>query len=186
MLFDKYKNKQDRYIYENITFRTISLALVVLLAFETWVIIRGVDSERVVFMPPKVITQEFWVSGNEVSRSYLDQMGQFISFNLFNIDKNNAANNIENILTLVEPNYYYDIKAALQKQVEYIIKNGISRTFFVSAVEVKEQGKLQIHGVIKDIISDKVIKSDQETLIVDYSIQQGRFWITDLNLKEKK
>lgn len=143
MLFDKYRNKMDRFIYENVTFRIVSLVLALVIVFLSWLIVARTGSEKIVFMPPKIVNQEFWIAGNEVSKGYLHEMGQFVSFNLMNITKENARNNIENILTLVDANFYEQIKTKLLKQMNYIIDNAISRTFFVSAIDADTKGVIR-------------------------------------------
>jgi len=192
MLFDKYRNKMDRFIYENVTFRIVSLVLALVIVFLSWLIVARTGSEKIVFMPPKIVNQEFWIAGNEVSKGYLHEMGQFVSFNLMNITKENARNNIENILTLVDANFYEQIKTKLLKQMNYIIDNAISRTFFVSAIDADTKGVIKVYGVVKDIIADKVVRSEQSVLNINYDIKQGRFIINDIiieaqnnNKKEK-
>lgn len=180
MLFDKYKNKMDKYLYENITFRIISLALSFVVIFLVYVIIVRTDSQKVVFIPPKIVNQEFWIAGNEVSKTYLHEMGQFITFNLLNITKSNANNNIENILTLIDPKYYDEVKLKLLEQVRYIIENSISRTFFVSSIDADTKGIIKVFGVVKDIIDTKVVHSENTEFEIKYEIILGRFFITDI------
>ncbi|EIB9689352.1 conjugal transfer protein TraE, partial [Campylobacter jejuni] len=67
MLFDKYKNQMDKYIFENITFRIVTLILSFVILVLIWVILARTDSQKVVFMPPKIVNQEFWIAGNQVS-----------------------------------------------------------------------------------------------------------------------
>ncbi|ENE8347750.1 conjugal transfer protein TraE [Campylobacter upsaliensis] len=186
MLFDKYKNKMDKYLLENITFRTITLILSILIAFLVWIIVSRTDSQKVVFMPPKIINQEFWIAGNEVSKTYLHEMGQFVSFNLLNITKENANNNIENLLTLVDSKFYNEVKIKLLQQTNYIIDNAISRTFFVSAIDADTKGLIKVFGVVKDIIGDKVIDSNQQILSINYSINQGRFIINNISIEKEE
>lgn len=186
MLFDKYKNKMDKYLLENITFRTITLILSILIAFLVWIIVSRTDSQKVVFMPPKIINQEFWIAGNEVSKTYLHEMGQFVSFNLLNITKENANNNIENLLTLVDSKFYNEVKIKLLQQTNYIIDNAISRTFFVSSIDADTKGLIKVFGVVKDIIGDKVIDSNQQILSINYSINQGRFIINNISIEKEK
>ncbi|EHH2108779.1 conjugal transfer protein TraE [Campylobacter coli] len=186
MLFDKYKNQMDRYIFENITFRIVTLILSFIILILVWVIITRTDSQKVVFMPPKVINQEFWIAGNQVSKGYLHEMGQFISFNLLNITKENARNNIDNLLTIVDPKFYQEVKIKLLEQMNYITDNAISRTFFVSAINADVKGQIKVFGVVKDIISDKVVRSSQSILKISYTIEQGRFFLNDLTIEEEK
>lgn len=186
MLFDKYKNKMDKYLLENITFRTVTLILSLLIVFLVWIIVSRTDSQKVVFMPPKIINQEFWIAGNEVSKTYLHEMGQFVSFNLLNITKENANNNIENLLTLVDSNFYNEVKIKLLEQTNYIIDNAISRTFFVSSIDADTKGLIKVFGVVKDIIGDKVVRSSQSIVNIHYEINQGRFVLNDVLIEEGK
>ncbi|ELP8608032.1 conjugal transfer protein TraE [Campylobacter coli] len=186
MLFDKYKNQMDKYIFENITFRIVTLILSFVILVLIWVILARTDSQKVVFMPPKIVNQEFWIAGNQVSKGYLHEMGQFISFNLLNITKENARNNIDNLLTLVDPKFYQEVKTKLLEQMNYIIDNAISRTFFVSAINADTKGQIKVFGVVKDIISDKVVRSSQSVLKINYIIEQGRFVLNDLSIEEEK
>ncbi|MEH0255072.1 TraE/TraK family type IV conjugative transfer system protein [Campylobacter coli] len=186
MLFDKYKNQMDKYIFENITFRIVTLILSFIILVLIWVILARTDSQKVVFMPPKIVNQEFWIAGNQVSKGYLHEMGQFISFNLLNITKENARNNIDNLLTLVDPKFYQEVKTKLLEQMNYIIDNAISRTFFVSAIDADTKGQIKVFGVVKDIISDKVVRSSQSVLKINYIIEQGRFILNDLSIEEEK
>lgn len=186
MLFDKYKNKMDKYLLENITFRTVTLILSLLIVFLIWIIVSRTDSQKVVFMPPKIINQEFWIAGNEVSKTYLHEMGQFVSFNLLNITKENANNNIENLLTLVDSKFYNEVKIKLLEQTNYIIDNAISRTFFVSSIDADTKGLIKVFGVVKDIIGDKVVRSSQSIVNIHYEINQGRFVLNDILIEEGK
>ncbi|EAK7618150.1 conjugal transfer protein TraE [Campylobacter jejuni] len=186
MLFDKYKNQMDKYIFENITFRIVTLILSFVILVLIWVILARTDSQKVVFMPPKIVNQEFWIAGNQVSKGYLHEMGQFISFNLLNITKENARNNIDNLLTLVDPKFYQEVKTKLLEQMNYIIDNAISRTFFVSAIDADTKGQIKVFGVVKDIISDKVVRSSQSVLKINYIIEQGRFILNDISIEEEK
>lgn len=145
------------------------------------------DSQKVVFVPPKIVNQEFWIAGNEVSKTYLHEMGQFITFNLLNVTKSNANNNIENILTLVDPKFYDEVKSKLLEQARYIIENSISRTFFVTSINADTKGIIRVYGVIKDIIENKVVRSENTEFEIKYDIILGRFFLTDVvPIKEEK
>lgn len=185
MLEKFYKNKLDRYIFENITFRITTIALLMIIIYLVWILSTRINEQKIVFMPPKVITQEMWVKGNEVSKSYLQDMGQFIASNLLNITKDNAKNNVDNIMHLIEPQFYNKVRAELIAQTEYIINNSISRTFFVSSVNADTKGLIKVMGVIKDIIGDKVVNSENYIVEIGYKMEQGRFWINSIDSKNE-
>jgi conjugal transfer pilus assembly protein TraE len=185
MLWNKYKFKMDKYVFENWTFRIITLILSGVIIFEGYLISEKVNNQKVVILPPKM-SKPFWVAGNQVSKAYLEQMGQFIAFYLFNINANTAKISIENILPFVEPKYYGEIKKVLYEQVAYIEDNDISRVFYPSVVKVDKKGELKVIGILKDLISNKVVSTRQVKLNIKYKIKQGRFWITSIIVKEKK
>jgi len=185
MLWKKYKFKLDRYIYENWTFRIVTLVLAGIIVFEGYLLSEKVNNERVVVLPPK-ISKPFWVAGNKISKSYLEQMGQFVAFYLFDVDKNTAKISVENILTYVEPEFYHIVKKMLYEQVKYITENDISRVIYISKINTNKKGKIEVIGILKDIIGSKVVNTRQVILDIGYKIKQGRFWIVSLVVKEKK
>jgi len=185
MLFDKFKFKMDKYIYENWSFRIITLGLLGVIIFQQYLISNRINNKRIVFMPPKIITKQFWVAGNQVSKTYLQEMGKFIVFNLMNITKEFAKDNMNNLLILVPPSHYYNIKASLMQQMKYVTENAISRIFFPSRVDVNKKGLIKVIGIVKDIISDNIIKSEQNTIEIRYRIIQGRFWIYSIKVSKR-
>ena len=185
MLWDKYKFKLDKYIYENWTFRIVTIVLLGIIAFQAYLIAEKAQNQRVVVLPPK-ITKPFWVAGEQISKSYLEQMGYFIAFYLFNISPHTAKNSIENILTYVEPQFYSKVKAELYKQVNYITQNDISRAFYPSKVIVDKAGEIKVIGIVKDTIGGKVVNQQPIELTIGYKIKQGRFWINSLVVKPYK
>ena len=186
MLSNIFKNKLDKYIFENITFRFITTILVLLVMYLSWIIVNRTDSQKIVFMPPKMVAQEFWITGNEVSKSYLHEIAQFITFNLLNITKHNASNNVDNIMPLIDPNNYNEVKTELTAQNEYVIANSISRTFFLSTIDADTKGEIIAQGIIKDIIGSRVVNSKPYLIKIGYRIEQGRIFINAIEVKENK
>ena len=97
MLYKKFKLKFDNIINENITSRYIIAILAVIIIVQQYNISNAMTSQKTVFMPPKIIDREFWITGNIVSKAYLENMGEFITFNLFNVSKETVKRNIINL-----------------------------------------------------------------------------------------
>ncbi len=70
--------------------------------------------------------------------------------------------------------------------MNYIIDNAISRTFFVSSIDADVKGQIKVFGVVKVIISDKVVRSSQSILLINFTIEQGWFILNDLAIEEEK
>lgn len=89
-------------------------------------------------------------------------------------------------MPLIDPAYYNQVKTELVAQNEYVIANSISRTFFLSAIDADSKGTIIVQGVMKDIIGDKVVNSNPYLINIGYKIEQGRFWINAIEVKENK
>lgn len=185
MLWDKFKYKLDKYIYENWTFRIVTLVLLGIIVFQQYMMSSKLNSQRTVFVPPTVSMKEFWVMGDQISKEGLEDTGKFVAYNIFNVTKEIAPKNIDNIMALVPPEYYYEVKTSLIEQMEYVTSNGIARSFYPSMIDAKEKGLIKISGVLKDTISDKVVNSKRMVFEIQYQIVQGRFWLHGWNIDEE-
>lgn len=186
MLFSKYKAKLDKYIYENITFRIITVVLVAIIAFQSLYIVSKANNEKVIFMPPQLIGREFSIVGDKLNRTYLEEIAQYISYNLLNITPETSAYNAENILALVETQNYQNTKTELIKQHRYIKNNGISRAFFLNGIYIGNDNTIEVVGIVKDSIANKIISSNLQKIIIKYKVLHGRFYITSLNIQDAK
>lgn len=182
--FNKYKI--DKYILENWTSRIVILLLVLIVMWQQMIIVNRISGQRTVFMPPVVVNKQFWVAGNTVSTSYLEMMSQFIIFNLFDVTPHNAIANGQNVLALVEPEFFADVEEMLSRQMSYLVDNQISRTFYFSKIDAKTPGRMVITGILKDLVSDKVIDRRDVNIEINYAINQGRFWMNGLKVIKLK
>ena len=47
------------------------------------------------------------------------------------------------------------------------------------------KGLIKVMGVIKDIIGDKVVSSENYIVEIGYKMEQGRFWINSIDSKNE-
>lgn len=186
MEFNKFVNIKDGFIKENMLLKTVIGIEAILIVVLTYTVISKTDSQKTVFLPPQNTYKEFWVSGDQVSQSYLETVGTFIAYNLLNVTKDNANQLISNILPMIESSNYYEVKKELQKTHNYIVSNQLSRSFFSSGVRVDPEvpNRMIVEGILNDSISTKIIKNRKVKLFIDYEIKFGLFKIINLSLKE--
>lgn len=185
MDFLKFKSIKDNLLKENILLKSVIVVEGVLIASLAFTLISNSNSQRTVFLPPQATYQEFWVSGDQVSKSYLENVSSFVAYNLLNISPDNANSLLSNLLPLVDSDSYYKVKEELTKMHNHILSNQISRTFYAGTVQIVGNNKLILGGVIKDAISQKIVKSENVNLVIEYKIKFGRFYITNLGLEKK-
>jgi hypothetical protein len=66
--------------------------------------------------------------------------------------------------------------------VNYIISNDISRSFFISKIDITQKDKIIVHGSITDFITSKVLRNKDVSLEIDYTVKYGQFFIVNLKL----
>ena len=182
MEFKIFKNYKDNILSQNAILK-FSVALMaasnIYLATQ---LINNSNSQKTVFLPPQNTYKEFWVSGDVVSESYKQMIGNFIAQNMLNISYNNANLIVSNILPLVHSNTYKDVRLELKKMVNYIISNDIARSFFISKIDITQKDKIIVHGSITDFITSKVLRNKDVSLEIDYTVKYGQFFIVNLKL----
>ena len=186
MLERIFQNKRDFLKIEVLSSRVTIGFLIGLIVWQQIVMLNRIESKTVVFTPPAVMSQEFWVSGNKVSKSYLEGMAQFIMFNAFNVTPTNASQNSKNILAIVLPEFYSEVEAQVDKQILYLVDNQISRVFYFSETNPHQPGIIKVNGVLKESIGNQIAGTYNIDVEINYSIVQGRFWLTGIKVVNKK
>lgn len=169
---------------ENWSLRLALLIAGAIIIFQQFVVMGRVQSQKVIFMPPVVASKEFWVTGNQVSTSYLEMMAQFIMYNAFNVTPANAKENARNLLALVDPDFYGEVEQKIDRQIGYLADNQISRTFYFGETNANVPGKIIVKGLLKEYVSNKLVGASDLTAQISYQIKQGRFFIVGFEVKE--
>lgn len=184
MELKKYKNLKDSYIKDNFLLKSIIIIEALLISYLVFIVIEKTDSQKTVFLPPQSTYKEFWISGDTVSKSYLETIGAFISYNLLNVNRDNADRLISNLLPLVKSDNYYEVKMELTKLHNYVVQNQLARAFYLNEVKQTTDNQIVVHGSLVDSMSTKVIRNSKIKLVVDYEIKFGQFHITNLSLQD--
>ena len=182
MDFKIFKNYKDNILSQNVILKLSVVLMTVSNIYLATQHVNNSNSQKTVFLPPQNTYKEFWVSGDVVSESYKQMIGNFIAQNMLNISYNNANLIVSNILPLVHSNTYKDVRLELKKMVNYIISNDIARSFFISKIDITQKDKIIVHGSITDFITSKVLRNKDVSLEIDYTVKYGQFFIVNLKL----
>ena len=182
MNFQIFKNYKDNILSQNAILKLSVALMTVSNIYLVTQLVNNSNSQRTVFLPPQNTYKEFCVSGDVVSESYKQMIGNFIAQNMLNISFNNANLIVSNILPLVYSSTYKDVRLELKKMVNYIISNDISRSFFISKIDITQKDKIIVHGSITDFITSKVLRNKDVSLEIDYTVKYGQFFIVNLKL----
>ena len=182
MKYTIFKNLKDNILSQNalLKFSVVLMALSNIYLVNQ--VITNSNSKKTVFLPPQNTYKEFWVSGDVVSESYKEMIGNFIAHNLLNVSVNNANTLVSNIIPLVHSSTYKKVRIELKKMVNYIISNNISRSFHISSIKTHQKNKIIVNGSISDFITSKLLRSKDVNLEIDYKVKYGQFYIVNLKL----
>lgn len=176
-----FKNEYDSLVAKEIANKAVSIILAVALSISTFTIYKLYQEQKVVILPASV-QKEFWATSKNVSESYLEQMGQYISTALLNVSPNSAEEQFGLVLELASPGFYQNMKLELENQKRYLVENGITSAFWAKSFKF-EKDHITVQGMKHNIIGDKVVEKRGITLKIYFEVQSGRFYISSFAIK---
>ena len=177
-----FKNKKDKILAEHQSLKVVSLGLLAVNMCLAYMLVSRIDVQKVVVMPPFVTLQEFWTAGDQVSDSYLEMVADGITFNALNVSPERKPNT-EFLYSMTPPEYYGQVKGAIDAQIKFLQNNAINQVFYTTGYETKQKGTLKVKGLLKRYVGDKRMESSMHTLEIGYFIKGGRFWLKSIELK---
>jgi|SaaInlStandDraft_3_1057020.scaffolds.fasta_scaffold31389_3 conjugal transfer pilus assembly protein TraE len=119
--------------------------------------------ERIV-ITPAVIEKAFWVEGNTVSPTYLEQMGVFFGNLLLGKTHYSASAQRAVLLRHASPLFFGDLRAKLIEEEEKLKKQNASYVFFPVTVDVNVvESKVTLVGDRTFYVAGKKFSSSRET-----------------------
>ena len=142
-----------------------------LTALSTLILSVGVfyKEQKVILVPPH-ITKSFWVQGNEVSKTYLEEMGVYMSKLLLDLSPGNLDHNYGVLLRYATP----EAHGALEKQFLGEAQDYRSlqmTTHFKPASVMANPQKLEVEvkGTLTTYVASKEIKTAQRTIFLKFT-----------------
>lgn len=187
MNFKVFTAKTDSVLAQNNTLR-YAIAILSTLVLGEGVVIGWLSStQRTVFIPPANITKEFWIEGNNVSKTYLDMVIGHVAESILNLTPENAVKSMSSVLALVKPEFYSAYQLQIQQQANYLIQNSIAQTFYLQNIDyTTKSGVADVQGVLKSVVGDKVVSTKQIHLKISYHVSGGKFEILNISLKDNE
>lgn len=170
---------------ENSSLKVMTLGLTVALLVSSIANYNLYREKTVVVIPPKV-TKEFQVSGNELSFSYFEQVGFYLSDRVLSVSAENAQNSFDTILPYLttEPDAVKIIRENLSMQAQVIRENDIYQVFYPMRVAVNAQGmKFSVEGTLKKMSGNNHISTGKATITFDFIVKDGRLIIKSIEVK---
>lgn len=135
-----------------------------------------VGDDRTHFIPPEV-TKPFWLSADEASPEYFEDMGQFIGLLPLNVTPETAAQACKQYLSYILPKDRDKYRSKCDVQISRIKRDDISQMFSVSEVftDVKHR-KVALVGKMSTYINGKLFPA-REAYLLEFERYGGRFYV---------
>ncbi len=137
-------------------------------------------THRETLVPP-TITKTFWVEDDQVSDSYMEQMGLFILRNALDVTPVSAEYQARMILKYAAPASYGELERDLITNAKRQQKDGVST--FYSVISVTPDGKnrqVVFNGVLRTMLGDKVVSDVQKQYAIKFGQSNGRVFVKEL------
>lgn len=140
---------------------TLSLIMSVSLAVLSFFLFT--KQERII-VTPAIIEKEFWVEGNRISASYLEQFGLFIGQLLLSNSAQSASSQRTAILRHTDPAYINILRKRLLEEEEMLKKQSAAYVFFAEKILVDPQSmQVNLTGERQTYAGGKQVSSNKES-----------------------
>ena len=159
--------------------RLLVAGLTVVVLIEAGAMWRLAGAEKTVLVPPE-INRSFWVSGNAVSKEYLEEMAYWYAGLALNITP--AVSDYQNSLFLkyAAPSEYGRLQAEMGARAEFLKKNNTATQFSVRNITTNQKDlKVALSGVLVTWVSDKKAGERNATYLVGFKFMNGRLYVSD-------
>ena len=137
--------------------------------------------ERVIVVPP-VVNQSFWVDNENISTSYLEQMGVFLGELLLSKSYHSSQKQREIILKFASPEFSTSLRKKLLEEEAKLKNQNSSYLFHPDSVKVK-QSKRQVllEGDRELYVNGKRVSVQKESYVLHFSYLGGRLLLDSVS-----
>ena len=160
-------------------FRYLCVSLViVIIALSIFLSMQNYEPERIVIVPPTVKDQ-FWISQDQVSKSYYSQWGHYVMMLILNVTPDSVNFQNQMLLEHVATNYRSKIKAQLENVKRKIKEEKISTSFAVNNFFIdEEQSSIAFIGVLSSYVEGKKIADKETAYMAKFIVVNSRLLLS--------
>ena len=172
---------------ENGTYRVITIGLTAALIASVFANYLLFQNKTVLVLPPK-ITQEFQVTGNELSTSYIEQVGFYLADRILSVSPQNVDASFDTIIPFLttNPEAVKVIKEQYATQAAAVKNNDIYQVFYPMKIFTNNTdggGRFSVEGHLKKMTGNTLITSGKTTVNFVFIVKNGQMIITNIEVK---
>ena len=187
--------KLDKYIsdFKNIEYKYNIQKLIIFIIggvtlLNTIMLTRALNSHRTIIVPP-VVNTPIEITGTGISDSYIKMMARYITGLLLNYTPFTARIQFEELLSLYAPEALPEAKKNYYHMADNIETAKVTNTFHVTAGKLSYDPVkclIEVSGDKTQYMHEQKAKETKETYVIEYRMDNGRFMITRIYVKDDK
>lgn len=170
-----------------ITFlRMLVFGLLIIIALACALLYRTLGMERTVIVPPS-LQKSFWVNGDSVSKSYLEQMAYWYSGLALTVSPTTGNYQKDLFLRYASPSSSGRLAAEMEARLEYMAKNNTATMFTAQTLTTDEKRmKVAITGDLETFLGDKRISSKHSIYVVGFAYLNEKLFVNEFKETNEK
>jgi len=176
--------KTSNLFVENRLLKFIIIILALAVIFNSFMVYRSVKYQRVVLIPPKMTGTVEFVQGRPTD-SYIKDMSRSIVNLAATYSPPTARTQFEELLSYYAPESYPEASRAWYSLASRIEESQVSSVFYPEKMKFGED-VIEIFGILKQFAGDTLLDNTSKTYLIDYRLQDGRFYIVSFEEKFAK
>lgn len=138
------------------------------------IILGLIGRERTIVVPP-TLQQSFWVSGNAVSREYLEQMGAFVAWLVLDVSPSSIRWKTDTLLGYVEPDQYATLKTQQELEASRLQRLNASTSFLPQQLVANEdEQQVVIRGRLRTQVNAVETSNVAKAYRIQFHYDGGR------------
>lgn len=181
MRFSVYQSQLTKAFTQRNAYLSLAAGLLLLTLILSVSLFSVIGRERIVVIPAS--TGEFWVDKNNVSASYLAQMGRFFSAMYLTVSPATSREQREVLLKYTDPSFYSELSSLLTALDEKLQKQHISTVFYIADVKVDTKSfTAVVSGNLKTTIGKITLPEKPQRYQLQFNYRNGRLLIKNFQL----
>ena len=169
--------------------RLLKFVVIVQMLALIWVVGRVEDIKnkiRTVIQPP-VLNSKVEVSGSWTSDSYVKEYIRYIGALVWNYSPGTARTQFAELLVSWHPSSFEAAKEKLYLKADQIEQTRAASVFYINRIENhSDKHVIEVIGNKLLTMQDKSVENTTMTYMVQYAVENGRFWIMGIEEKDPR
>jgi conjugal transfer pilus assembly protein TraE len=179
MFFKKYLSDSDNTNQEIRFLRVVVGGLLLLTLFNGGAIWKLIGTEKTVLVPPD-IRRTFWVSGDTVSKEYLEEMAYWYAGLALNITPAVSDYQHSMFLKFAAPSESGRLQVDMGARAEFLKKNNVATQFSVTSMTPDEVNlRVALSGTLYTWAGDKKVDQRPAIYMVGFKFVNGKLNVAD-------